>query len=52
VSYGFDDQLAWRHLHRRYYPEIKVDAARRVFVHTLEIIRTNTVLERLHLSTE
>ncbi|MDB5071550.1 MAG: hypothetical protein JWM87_2661 [Candidatus Eremiobacteraeota bacterium] len=27
-----DDQLAWRHLHRRLYPEIKVDAACRLFL--------------------
>jgi hypothetical protein len=27
----FDDQLAWRHLHRREYPRIKVDASSRIF---------------------
>jgi len=29
---GFDDQLAWRHLHRHRFPEIKVDASCRVFL--------------------
>jgi hypothetical protein len=29
---GFDDQLAWRQLHRRYYPAIKVDATSDVFI--------------------
>ena len=30
--YGFDDQLAWRHMHKRHYPDIKIDAACRVFL--------------------
>ncbi len=30
--YGFDDQLAWRHMHMRHYPAIKIDAACRVFL--------------------
>ncbi|HUZ93816.1 MAG TPA: hypothetical protein VMU57_02785 [Edaphobacter sp.] len=30
--FGFDDQLAWRHLHRRYYPDIKVDVRCNLFV--------------------
>jgi len=30
--YGFDDQLAWRQMHRHRYPEIKVDADCRIFV--------------------
>lgn len=29
---GFDDQLAWRHMHRSRYPGIKVDAACRIFL--------------------
>jgi hypothetical protein len=29
---GFDDQLAWRHMHRRYFPAIKVDSPCRVFI--------------------
>jgi hypothetical protein len=31
-EFGFDDQLAWRHEHRRRHPEIKVDADCRVFL--------------------
>jgi hypothetical protein len=31
-KWGFDDQLAWRHMHMRYHPEIKVDAGCRVFM--------------------
>jgi len=31
-EHGFDDQLAWRHEHRRRYPEIKVDAGCDVFL--------------------
>lgn len=29
---GFDDQLAWRQLHRREYPRMRVDAECRVFI--------------------
>lgn len=28
---SFDDQLAWRHLHRKYYPSIRIDASCTVF---------------------
>jgi hypothetical protein len=31
-EWGFDDQLAWRQLHRREYPRIQVDAGCRVFL--------------------
>ena len=27
----FDDQLAWRHLHRQEYPRIQVDSSSRIF---------------------
>jgi anthranilate synthase component II len=30
--YGFDDQLAWRHMHLRHHPDIRIDAACRVFL--------------------
>lgn len=29
---GFDDQLAWRHMHRRYHPAIRVDARCEIFI--------------------
>jgi len=29
---GFNDQLAWRHMHRRYYPRIKIDCGCRIFL--------------------
>jgi hypothetical protein len=32
AEHGFDDQLAWRHLHRRHHPSIRVDAGCRVFL--------------------
>jgi hypothetical protein len=28
---GFSDQLAWRHLHARYYPSIRIDTSCRIF---------------------
>jgi hypothetical protein len=31
-EFGFDDQLAWRHVHREHYPDIKIDAGCRVFL--------------------
>ncbi|MBU0615647.1 MAG: hypothetical protein KJ601_06145 [Nanoarchaeota archaeon] len=27
----FDDQLAWRHLHKQYYPKIKIDSRCKIF---------------------
>lgn len=32
ARHGFSDQLAWRHLHRRYYPAIRVDTSCDLFV--------------------
>lgn len=32
AEHGFDDQLAWRQLHRRYYPQMRVDTSCRVFL--------------------
>jgi hypothetical protein len=29
---GFDDQLAWRHMHMRHHPDIRIDADCRVFL--------------------
>jgi len=29
---GFSDQLGWRHMHRRYYPRIKIDCGCRIFL--------------------
>lgn len=32
AQHGFSDQLAWRYLHRRYYPAMRVDSSCRIFM--------------------